>query len=164
MQRWRINNPPAFLLRCMLHAPALGGVLLILGSGAVMYVQGFSVYGLSQLPMLLFSGLWMSALAAIFGVIVGFLPGMTGGCILLLMSHFRAPTTLEFVIAAALSAAPIGLLWGMPQDPLDQYYPLIFAGIGAVCAVVLQAGARRKGIIVPYSPTLVTTASALQAT
>jgi hypothetical protein len=164
MQRWRINNPPAFLLRCMLHAPALGGVLFVLGAGTVMYVPGFSVYGLSQLPMLFLTGLLISPLAAILGVILGLLPGMTGGCILLLMSHFRAPTTLEFVVAAALSAAPIGLLWGMSQDPLDQYYPLIFAGIGAVCALVLQAGARRKGIIVPSLPTLATTASAPQAT
>lgn len=101
--RWCIKDDRAFLLRCSLHAPVLGGVILVLGICATTYVSDLGVYGIAQLPVALTFVPIASVLGAIFGIVVGAVPGMLGGAALLFLSHFRAPTTFEFLAVAPLS-------------------------------------------------------------
>jgi hypothetical protein len=152
LQRWQIKDESAFLLRCGLHAPALGGVIFWLGYSAQRYVEGYASYGLEQLPMAIIFALLFSVVAALCAVLVGAVPGVLGGAALLLWSHFRAPTTAEFIIFAALSAGLLGLFAGVVNaDRAVWYLPYAFAAIGAVCALALMPSVVARRILVPVT-------------
>lgn len=149
MQRWRINNGGGFLLYCMVHVPALSSFIFTLGGSIVNYVWGFSLYGWGQLPMAVLTAPFLALLAVPFGILFCLLPGLLGGCALVLLAHFRAPTTLEFLAGAALAASLPGFVFfGGVNGP----GPYLFAAIGVVSTLAVVPRAKRLGIIVPYVP------------
>jgi len=157
VQRWRINNGGGFLLYCMVHVPALGSFIFMLGLSAASYLNGFQIYGWSQLPMALLSAPFLALLAVPFGILLCVLPGLLGACALLLLSHFRALSTLEFLAGAALAAGLPGLvLVGGLSGP----GPYFCAAIGAASALCLSPRAKRLGIIVPLAPAAAAPSSA----
>lgn len=149
MQRWRINNGGGFLLYCMVHVPALGSFVFMLGLSGINYLSGYPRYGLAQLPMALLGAPFLGLLAVPFGILLCALPGLLGACALLLLSHFRALSTLEFLAGAALTASLPGL---MLVGGVSRPGPYLCAAIGAASALCMSSRAKRLGIIVPLAP------------
>lgn len=145
MRRWKIVDERQFLLMCMIHVPALGGALLALGVCAMAYANSLTRYGPWQIPYLILISPLYALLAVPIGIMLAAVPGVVGGASIILLSHFRAPSTLEFVGVAALAGGLPGLL--LPGE-----YPYIFAAVAAVCTLLLAPRARKRGIIAPYDP------------
>lgn len=157
MRRWRIKDENRFLLMCMVHVPALGSVIVALGVCVLSYSSGIARYGLAQVPYLLLMAPLYALIAVPFGVLLAAIPGAVGGAALILLSHFRAPATLELVGVAALVGGLPGLL--LPGGWQGEY-PYIFATVGAASALLLASRARKRGIIVPYQPAAAAPSSA----
>jgi hypothetical protein len=157
MRRWRIKNGSQFLLMCMVHVPALGSVIVALGVCLLSYTSGIERSGFAQVPYLLLMAPLYALIAVPFGILLTAIPGAVGGAALILLSHFRAPTTLELVGVAALVGGLPGLL--LPGGWQGEY-PYIFATVGAVSTLLLASRARKRGIVVPVDATAAAPSSA----